>query len=194
MVWSPVAATGLRGVFMERIMAVASWLDLLLLLMVAAAAINDLTSRRIPNLLLLGGMIGALVLHLLSAHPLHALLAWLGGATLGLLMFLPFYLVRGMAAGDVKMMAAVGAFSGPGEALQIAILAWCLGGVMALVLVLARGRLRMVLGNLWAIVRPVLLRLPAPAIGVPERPSAGSIPYGVAIAAATIVVVLGQYG
>jgi len=179
---------------MERIMAVASWLDLLLLLMVAAAAINDLTSRRIPNLLLLGGMTGALVLHLLSPQPLRSLLAWLGGAAVGLLVFLPFYLVRGMAAGDVKMMAAVGAFTGPGEALHIAILAWCVGGVMALVLVIARGRLRMVLGNLWAIVRPVLLRLPAPAIGTSARPSAGSIPYGVAIAAGAIVSVLGRYG
>ena len=55
-------------------MAVASWLDTLLLLMVTAAAINDLSSRRIPNLLLLAGMSGALVLHLLSPQPLRAAL------------------------------------------------------------------------------------------------------------------------
>jgi len=175
-------------------MAVAPWLDLLLLLMVTAAAINDLTSRRIPNLLLLGGMGGALVLHLLSPQPLSSLLSWLGGAATGLLVFIPFYLVRGMAAGDVKMMAAVGAFTGPAEALHIAILAWCAGGVMALVVIVARGRLRMALANLWAILRPTLLRLPAPAIGEQGRPSAGSIPYGVAIAAGTIEVVFGRYG
>jgi prepilin peptidase CpaA len=180
---------------MEPIMAVAPWLDTLLLLMVTAAAINDLASRRIPNLLLLGGMSGALVLHLLSPQPLRALLAcWLGGAATGLLVLLPFYLVRGMAAGDVKMMAAVGAFTGPGEALHIAIFAWCAGGAMALAVVLFKGRLRMVLANLWAILRPALLRLPAPAIGASGRPSAGSIPYGVAIAAGTMAVLIGRYG
>jgi len=176
-------------------MAVAPWLDTLLLLMVTAAAINDLASRRIPNLLLLGGMSGALVLHLLSPQPLRALLvSWLGGAATGLLVFLPFYLVRGMAAGDVKMMAAVGAFTGPGEALHIAIFAWCAGGAMALAVVLFKGRLRMVLANLWAILRPALLRLPAPVIGATGRPSAGSIPYGVAIAAGTMAVLIGRYG
>lgn len=175
-------------------MAVAPWLDTLLLLMVVAAAINDLASRRIPNLLLLGGVMGALVLHLLSPAPLAALLAWLGGAAVGLCIFLPFYLVRGMAAGDVKMMAAVGAFTGPREVLDIAILAWCAGGIMALAIIVVRGRLLMTLRNLWAIVRPMLLRLPVPAMGPDGRPSAGSMPYGVAIAGGTVVTLLGRYG
>lgn len=173
-------------------MVIASWLDVLLLLMVASAAINDLAHRRIPNRLLLAGMLGALVLHLLSPQPLHALLGWLGGAVVGLLVFLPFYLVRGMAAGDVKMMAAVGAFTGPAEALHIAILAWCAGGAMALAIVVCKGRLLLALRNLWAILRPALLRLPAPAIGGGGRESAGSMPYGVAIAAGTIAVLMGR--
>jgi len=178
-------------------MAVAHYLDTLLLLMVIAAAVKDLESRRIPNRLLAAGLAGALVLHLLSALPLAGLLTWLGGMATGLAVFLPFYLVRGMAAGDVKMMAAVGAFAGPGDALRIAILAWCAGGVMALVVIVVKGRLRMVLSNLWAIVRPTLLRLPRgpmPAIGsAGGQPSAGSIPYGVAIAAGTIALLVSRY-
>ena len=178
-------------------MAVAHYLDTLLLLLVTAAAVKDLESRRIPNRLLAAGMAGALVLHLLSPQPVAGLLAWLGGAATGLAIFLPFYLVRGMAAGDVKMMAVVGAFAGPGDALRIAILAWCAGGVMALAVVLFKGRLRMVLGNLWAILRPALLRLPrgsTPAIGsVGGRPSAGAIPYGVAIAAGTVALLVRRY-
>lgn len=173
-------------------MPVAPYLDALLVLMVAAAAINDLASRRIPNRLLLAGVIGALVLHLLSPQPLHALLACLGGAAVGLLIFLPFYLVRGMAAGDVKMMAAVGAFTGPAEVLHIAVLAWCAGGVMALAIILFRGRLRLALSNLWAIVKPALLRLPmTPGDGV-LRNSAGSMPYGLAIAAGTVAVLVNR--
>ncbi|WP_020653825.1 A24 family peptidase [Massilia niastensis] len=172
-------------------MMVAPYLDTLLLLMVTAAAINDLASRRIPNLLLLAGALGALCLHLLSPAPLSALLAWLGGAATGLLVFLPFYLVRGMAAGDVKMMAAVGAFTGPREALAIAVLAWCAGGVMALLIIVCKGRLRLALSNLWAMLRPALLRLPP---GPSLRESAGSMPYGVAIAAGTLAVLAGRYG
>lgn len=173
-------------------MPVEPYLDTLLVLMVAAAAINDLASRRIPNRLLLAGMLGALVLHLLSPQPLRALLSWLGGAAVGLLVFLPFYLVRGMAAGDVKMMAAVGAFTGPAEALHIAILAWCAGGLMAIAIIVFKGRLLLALSNLWAILRPVLLRLPVVADGGTARASAGSMPYGLAIAAGTVAVLVGR--
>lgn len=174
-------------------MPVEPYLDVLLLLMVVAAAVNDLSCRRIPNLLLLGAALGAIVLHLLSPTPLRSVLGALCGVVAGLLIFLPFYLVRGMAAGDVKMMAAVGAFTGPFEALQIAILAWCAGGVMAIVIVICTGRLRRAAANLWAIVRPALLRLPpAPPAPGTEQGSVGSMPYGVAIAAGTIAVMVGH--
>ncbi|NNG24175.1 A24 family peptidase [Telluria aromaticivorans] len=172
-------------------MVVTPYLDTLLLLMVAAAAINDLASRRIPNLLLLSGLVAALVLHSISPDPGAALLSSAGGLLTGFVMFIPFYLVRGMAAGDVKMMATIGAFTGPDLALHIAILAWCAGGVMALGIVICRGRLRLAFSNLWSILRPAVLRLPAVPGAVKE--SAGSMPYGVAIAAGTIYLLLGRY-
>lgn len=172
-------------------MVVAPYLDTLLLLVVVAAAFNDLSSRRIPNRLLLGGLAGALVLHAVSPDPGSALLACLGGAVTGLMIFLPFYLVRGMAAGDVKMMATVGAFTGPASALHIAVLAWCAGGVMALAIIVYRGRLRLALTNLWNILWPALLRLPA--VPVAGRDSAGSMPYGLAIAAGTIYLLVDRY-
>jgi len=175
-------------------MPVAPYLDTLLLLMVVASAVNDLASRRIPNRLLLAGMMGALSLHLASEAPLAGVLAWLGGTATGLIVFLPFYLIRGMAAGDVKMMAAVGAFTGPLEAMHIAILAWCAGGVMALAIVLVRGRLWLVLSNLWTILRSALLRLPlAPGCGTGGRDSVGSMPYGVAIAVGTMIILISRH-
>lgn len=164
-------------------MLVAPYLDALLLLLVAVAAINDIASRRIPNLLLLSGLIAALSLHAISPEPGTALLRCFGGVAVGLLIFLPFYLARGMAAGDVKMMATVGAFTGPAAALQIAILAWCAGGIMALAFIVFRGRTKLALTKLCSIVRQAALRLPATEAQM--QPSAGSMPYGVAIAAAT---------
>lgn len=171
-------------------MVVAPFLDTLLLLLVTVAAINDLASRRIPNLLLLSGLVAALVLHSLSPEPGKALLACLGGAVAGLLIFLPFYFARGMAAGDVKMMATVGAFTGPLAALHIAVLAWCAGGVMALAIIIFRGRLRLALARLWSLARQVALRLPAAQ--AEAQSSAGSMPYGVAIAAGTIYFLMSR--
>jgi prepilin peptidase CpaA len=108
-------------------------------------------------------------------------------------MFLPFYLLRGMAAGDVKMMAVVGAFTGPGDAFQIAVLSWCAGGVMALLLVLLRGRLRLVLANLGTMLRGAAAP-GAEMTGSPGQTSAGSMPYGVAIAVGSVLVLARHYG
>jgi prepilin peptidase CpaA len=173
-------------------MPIEQYLAAALLLMVSIAAVNDLATRRIPNRMLLTGLVCAQLVRALSADPLHAVLSGFGGLATGLAVFLPFYLLRGMAAGDVKLMAVVGAFTGPHQALVIAVLSWCAGGVMALVLVLARGRLRLALGNLGRMLAG--LAAPGMAMALPERDSAGTMPYGVAIAAGTIVFLIRSYG
>lgn len=176
-------------------MAVSVWLDLLLLLLVVAAAVHDLATRRIPNRLLLAGGLGALALHLCSATPLSAAGAGLAGALTGLLLFLPLYCLRGMAAGDVKLLAAVGAFGAPGDVVQIAIWTMCAGGVMSLAVVIATGRVRAVGANLKCLVRPLLMRLAGmPAATEPLRgASVGSIPYGLAIACGTLWFIVQRY-
>jgi prepilin peptidase CpaA len=173
-------------------MPVQSYLELCLLLLVVIAAINDLATRRIPNRLLLAAWALALPLHLLSAAPGSALVGALGGAATGLLLFLPLYLLRGTAAGDVKLMATIGFFVGPAEAFHIAMLAWCAGGLMALLLVLRHGRLRAALANTRALLRPFLMRAAGlqAAAEPPAGASVGSMPYGVAIALGTLVVLL----
>ncbi len=171
-------------------------LDLLLMLMVVLAAANDLLSRRIPNILLLAGSLGALALHLSSNSPAESLLRAFAGAATGLLVFLPLYCVRGMAAGDVKLMAAVGFFSAPMEVLHLALLSVCAGGVMALAVVIAQGRLGNAVGNVSHLLRSIWMRL----AGVPlapepmPTPSVGSIPYGVAIASGTLLLLAQRHG
>lgn len=166
-------------------------LHLALLALVVLAAATDLARRRIPNRLLLAGLLAAAALHLAGAAPAGALLAGLGGAATGLLLFLPLYCARGMAAGDVKLLAAVGAFTGPYAVLQIALFTVCAGGLMALAVVVARGRLRALLVNVGCLLRPWLMRLAGmPALAEPmPAPSVGSIPYGVAIALGTALFV-----
>ena len=163
-------------------------LDLVLLVLVGAATVHDLLSRKIPNKLVLSGLVSALLLQALSGWS--ALAACIGGAGVGLLVFLPLYLMRAMAAGDVKLMAMVGAFTGPALAVEICIATFCIGGVMALLIALAKGRLGDMLGNTYAIVRIMLLRM----AGMPLQPepmstaSIGSMPYGLAIALGTLIL------
>jgi prepilin peptidase CpaA len=165
-------------------------IKLALLALVLAASIRDLATRRIPNSLLLTGLLAALLLHIFSAEPLARLGASAAGFALGLIMFLPFYCLRGMAAGDVKLMATVGAFTGPAIAFQIALATCVAGGVMCVVIVIAQGHTRAALTNMLTLLRPAVMRL----LGVPlvneplTRASVGNIPYGVAIAIGTLAV------
>lgn len=178
------------------IMPIPLCLDLLLMLMVVLAATNDLLSRRIPNTLLLAGMLGAVTLHLFSNSPADSLLRAFASAATGLLVFLPLYCVRGMAAGDVKLMAATGFFITPMEVLQLAVLSVCAGGVMALVVVVAQGRLGTATANVSHLLRSIWMRL----AGVPlapeptPAPSVGSIPYGLAIASGTLLLLVQRHG
>ncbi|MDB5746034.1 MAG: type leader peptidase family protein [Massilia sp.] len=168
-------------------MSAPAWLDLLLLVLVVSAAIIDLAIRKIPNLLLLGGWLGALGLYCSATAPGAAIGTALGGALIGFALFLPLYVLRGMAAGDVKLMATVGLFLGPAETLYACILTWCLGGVMALVIILFTGRWSAAYANMRELLLPLLLRLGPPAPGtVPARQSVGSMPYGLAIALSTL--------
>ena len=93
--------------------------DLSLLVLLCLACGFDLAQRRIPNRLLGAGLAWAVTLHLLLATPVALLSTMLAGSAVGLLMFLPLYLFRAMAAGDVKLMATVGAYTGPALCVEI---------------------------------------------------------------------------
>lgn len=147
--------------------------DLSLLLFVALAAASDLARRKIPNRLVLAGIIAALGLHGWQADADTAPLStWLGGMATGFFLFLPLYLLRGMAAGDVKLIAMAGAFAGPWATVQIALATFVLGGLMALLIVSWQGHWRACARNL----RQLL------SAGTGPQASVGNMPYGLAIA------------
>jgi len=86
---------------------------MLLLPFLGAAVISDLLSRRIPNVLVVLMFVAGLVLQLATASSVGSgLLAGFGGAGVGFLILLPFYVLGGMGAGDVKLLAASGSFLG----------------------------------------------------------------------------------
>jgi prepilin peptidase CpaA len=111
------------------------------------ACVTDVRTRRIPNVLTFGAALAAVLFHV-GVSGLAGLQTALLGWVVGLVMFLPFFLLRGMGAGDVKLLAALGAWLGPGDAFWLAIYASLAGGVMGLAVALARGYLRTALRNL----------------------------------------------
>jgi prepilin peptidase CpaA len=175
-------------------------IELIVLWLVAQAAVTDLALRKIPNILIVSGLALALTLHWLTGPPWALLTHWLAGMLTGFFLLLPLYLLRGMAAGDVKLMAMVGGFLGPDAALQVALLTYLLGAPLALATLLWQGwrrgdslaTVRQLGRNLWRLLQPVLVRLvglPLAAVPAGGIVSVGGMPYGVAIALATVAVV-----
>jgi len=116
-----------------------------------AACITDFRSRRIPNVLTFGASVAAFVFWAVSAG-LTGLGFSVAGWLVGCLLFLPWFLLRGMGAGDVKLLAALGAWVGPGTALWIALYAAVAGGVFAIVVTLASGYLGTMVRNVWGLL------------------------------------------
>ena len=160
--------------------------QLALVLLLALAVAWDLNTRRIPNVLTIGGCLIALSLRAIQG-PESIGFGFLGLA-LGLLVSLPFVVAGGLGGGDAKLLAAVGAFLGP-EQLWAAILVMGLvGGVMALLVAMRSGEMYDTLRRTWGLAgRMVGIR----AIDEPRRTlaTAGAltIPYAVPIAIGAIL-------
>jgi prepilin peptidase CpaA len=103
----------------------------LLCAVLAIAVYGDVRSHRISNTLSLLGLIAGLGLQYL-ASGLQGVASGLLGAGVGLACFAPFYLLRSMGAGDVKLLAAVGAFLGPQGAFYAALFSLLAGGLGAI--------------------------------------------------------------
>lgn len=125
-----------------------------LLVVVIAAGIFDLRYRRIPNWLTLSGILAGIGMHLLSSGR-HGVGEALLGFGCSLLLYLPLYFLRGMGAGDVKLMAAVGAIAGPLNWVLIFLMTAILGGIVSFIYVLYRKRLHDTLWNVGIIVAEI---------------------------------------
>jgi prepilin peptidase CpaA len=110
----------------------------------------DLRTQRIPNVLTFGAAGAALVWTAAAGGWLglqSATLGWLTGAAI----FLPVFLLRGMGAGDIKLLAALGAWLGAVHVLWVAVFAGVAGGILALGLAFASGYARQAVSNLLAL-------------------------------------------
>ena len=162
---------------------------LVLFALVLTAGVVDVKTRRIPNWLVLTGLGLGIALNSL-------LLGWSGlklslsGAGLAFAVYFVFYLLRAMGAGDVKLMAAVGALAGPKGWLAVFFFTAIAGGIVAFTLLLAKGRFKQTLLNV-SIMLHQLSRFQAPYHATEELDvrsgKALRLPHGATIALGTIV-------
>jgi prepilin peptidase CpaA len=106
------------------------------LVILAIAMLVDWRAHKLPNVLTFGSAFFALILQGSLNGGAGLLMAGAGWITC-LLCFLPFYALRGMAAGDVKLIAAVGAFIGPGPGLAAAMFSLLAGGLISVISIAA---------------------------------------------------------
>lgn len=159
---------------------------ILLLGLLVTAVVSDLRRHRIPNLLVLFGIALGLVSQVHSVG-MSGLSIGLLGMLAGFAVLLPLYALGGMAAGDVKLMAMVGAFLIPSSALWAAFYSLIAGGLCGFLIVLVRGQLSMTLGRYWLMLRARTYFAPA-ADEVAGKP----FPYSVAILLGTLISIFWQ--
>ena len=156
-------------------------------ILLTLACFTDLRTRRIPNVLTFSAAAGALLFHL-ATGGWSAADSSLAGLFLGALLFFPMFALRGMGAGDVKLLAAIGAWLGPGQVATVALATSIVGGVVAVVVAVAHGYLRKALTNIYVVL--VQWRIagvrPLPAVTL-EKTSGPKLAYAVPIAIGTVV-------
>ncbi|MFZ1006586.1 MAG: A24 family peptidase [Candidatus Sulfotelmatobacter sp.] len=163
--------------------AVALGLAVLLALL---AGWTDWRSRRIPNWLTVPGFFIGLAVNTLAGGWLGLKIALLG-AGLGLLVLLPFVLVRSLGAGDWKLAGALGAFVGPGVLFDLLMVSVFIAGVMALGLVIYKRRLRQTFRNIGRLLTSMAtFRMPDAEVSL-DNPQSLKVPYGVALALAVVL-------
>jgi prepilin peptidase CpaA len=174
--------------------------SVLLTAFVLAVSIFDFRERRIPNFLVFPAALAGL--------GLNAYLAGMGGLGMGMvgllvgffLLILP-YAVGGMKAGDVKFLAAIGAFVGAADVVRVLLSALLCYPALAAVVVIREKKLgltwlrfRRVLFNFLGVFAPglKLYALRLDGLDDPSIPSAAT-PFGVSIAAGVLIAVYSNF-
>ena len=151
------------------------------------AAWTDWRTRKIPNWLTVAGFLAGIAINS-YLRGWHGTKASLEGAGLALVLLLPLVLLRGLGAGDWKLMGAVGAFLGPVLFVFVLVGSILVSGLMAMILMARAGRVMATFRNLVVLVQGFFsfgLR-PNPKVSL-DNPGLMKLPFGVAVAAATLL-------
>ena len=171
--------------FVEQVSKEVVWLVSFILI---EAAIIDGRSLRVPNWLTFHFVAGGLVFAFWRGGS-ALLLTSIMGAAVGLMSLLPLYAIGGMGAGDVKLMAGLGAWMGPWLTLWAFFSSAFAGALIAAGMIVYSGELYRHLAMMHTIGHEVLtIRSPAVLsdIAARRKPTMKLLPYAIPIAVGTI--------
>lgn len=150
------------------------------------AAASDWKYWRIPNQLLAASMAAALMVSMFTTDSLTLRDCLLGGVT-GLVILMPFYLMGGMGAGDIKLLGVLGMHMGWLATLHVALISALVGGVWAIALLFARSPYADWMSAMGEEMLYSRKRIPAPRM---LKDSRATLPYGVVIAIGSTLVLI----
>lgn len=161
----------------------------LLGLILFASSAWDLRTHRIPNFLSLGGAVAGLACATFGGGW-SALGSAAAGLGVGFACLIPFYALRSMGAGDVKLMAAVGSFLGPPLTISAVLYTFIAGGVLAVLAIVLHDGFRETVSRFLFAAKHFVLG----GVWLGQRSSATSVrkmrfPYALAIALGTAAAV-----
>lgn len=149
-----------------------------LLLVSIIGGISDWRTRKIPNWLTFGTFFLSLI-YSISLFKFSAVSNCLLGFILGLLILIIPYMLGGMGAGDVKLLAALGSIVGYKDILVVFFYTAIAG---------------FIIGVLWLLLRPAHLKfLITTGQVLPTIDKKEKIPYGLAIMSGTIIYIVLKY-
>jgi prepilin peptidase CpaA len=114
------------------------WIAIPVVLLTVVATREDMRTRKIPNIITGPALLLGVGTHLVLGGPSGAVSALAGALVAGAVLF-PGWLVKWMGAGDVKLMAAVGAWLTYPQALYAVLLSLVAGGLISIVVAVRRG-------------------------------------------------------
>ena len=149
----------------------------------------DLRRRRIPNALTFGAAAAGLLTACVTGGPPalgSSALGWL----VGLAVFMPVYALGGMGAGDVKLLAALGAWVGPLSVFHLALYTGIAGGAFAVIVAVTRRCVQQTFVNLQLLILHWRAAgvFAAPALTL-ETASSPKLPYALPILVGTVTAI-----
>lgn len=164
----------------------AIWI--LTLIFVLGAGWTDFRTRRIPNWLTVSGLfIGITANSILSGW--HGAKDSIEGAGLALGLLLPVVLLRGLGAGDWKLLGGVGALLGWRAMLFVLVISIVVSGLMAIVQMISTRRVKVTMQNMLTLAKGLVtfgLRADLAEISL-DNPTLMKLPFGVGVAVATLL-------
>jgi prepilin peptidase CpaA len=172
-----------------------NWQYWLVSVVLIVAAVIDGIQLKVPNWLtfpmIISGWVFSAMAYGMSGEGWLTGLGWsLAGTAVGLALLLPAYAVGGMGAGDVKLMAGIGAW----VHCWITFYAFCLsavvGALIAVIMVWRAGKMKKHSGQFVAIVNEFMtIKNPEKlaAIAAERKSTMMLLPYGIPICIGTIL-------